>query len=276
MALGVRKVVLKLLALGLGGYLLVCGALFALQRAMVFPRPKPIAASASHASLVTIPGQFPTVALYAPAPEGRLTVVRFHGNGSQLASDQWLVSRCRARGLGYFAVEYPGYGLAPGEPTEESILSAVEAGVLWLEQSGVRKDQMILFGQSLGTGPALYLASRGWGRAVILGTPYTSISDVGARHFPWLPVRALLRDRFPAVEWGAEVKQPTLVFHGTADEVIPFDIGAAQARSIPSAKLIVLKGVGHNTIWDQPGMLERALTFGIEAKPRGAGLDRDG
>ena len=262
MALGARKVVQKLVGVLVGTYLLVCGALYALQRQMVFPRPSPTAPNVKNASVVQIGGEFPTIALYAPAPDGGATVVRFHGNGSQLASDQWLIPRCRARGLGYFAIEYPGYGQAPGEPSEESILSAAEAGVRWLEENGVPKNRMVLFGQSLGTGPAVYLASRGWGRAVILGTPYTSIADIGARRFPWLPVRMLLKDEFPAFKWGALVKQPTLAFHGTADGVIPFDIGESQSKNIPGAKLIVLKGVGHNTIWDQPGMLERALEFG--------------
>jgi uncharacterized protein len=258
MGISVRRVVKKLAAVLVGAYVLVCGALYTLQRQMVFPRPGPAGLTGRLGTLVEIGGEFPTVALHLP---GTPTVVRFHGNGSQLATEEWLALECKQRGLGYFAVEYPGYPRAPGEPSQQAILSSALAAVGWLEKRGVAKDQMILFGQSLGTGPAVFLAARGWGRKLVLATPYTSIGDIGARAFPWLPVRLLIRDPFPAGQWAEGVKQPTLVFHGTSDSVIPFDIGAGLAKKISGAELIVLEGVDHNDIWDQPGMLDRALDF---------------
>jgi uncharacterized protein len=254
----VRSTVLALA----GGYALICGGLFAMQRSLVFPRPAPAPLSERLAKVVRIEGAYPTVAWHRPAPTGARTVVRFHGNGSQLASEEWLALECKERGLGFFGVEFPGYGQAPGEPSQEAVLASAEAAVTWLEKSGVAKDQMVLFGQSLGTGPALYLASKGWGRALVLATPYTSIADVAARQFPWLPVRLLLRDPFPAAEWAAQAKQPALVFHGTGDRVIPFEVGKALTKRLPRAELVVLDGVDHNDIWDKPGMVERALAFG--------------
>lgn len=251
----------------LGLYLLVCGALYALQREMVFPRPAPGPLTERLAKVVRIEGAFPTVAWHLAAPKGAPTFVHFHGNGSQLSTEEWLAVECEQRGLGWFAVEFPGYGQAPGQPSEEAVLGAAESAVDWLAKQGVAREQMVLFGQSLGTGPAVYLASKGWGRALVLATPYTSLSDIGARAFWWLPVRLLMKDVFPAGEWAAKVEQPALVFHGTADQVIPFDIGEALAKKLPRAELVVLEGAGHNDIWDKKETLERALRFGGPAGP---------
>lgn len=244
-----------------GGYLALCAALFALQRQLVFPRPAPAPLTERLAKVVHIAGSQPTVAWHLAAPPGAPTVLHFHGNGSQLAHEEWLALRCKERGLGWLGVEYPGYGAAPGEPSEQSVLAAAEGAARWLEQRGVARADMALLGQSLGTGPAVYLASRGYGRALVLLTPYTALSDVGARAFPWLPVRLLMRDKMPAGEWAPKVSAPTLVFHGTADQVIPLEIGRGLAGAIGGAELVVLEGVGHDGIWDQPGVTERILEF---------------
>ena len=249
------------LATVVGGYLLICGGLYALQRRLVFPRPSPHELSERLAKVVQIPGPHPTVAWYREAPAGAPTVIHFHGNGTQLSGLDWFGQRCKQRGLGWFAVEYPGYGIAPGEISETSELAAAESAAQWLEKSGVGKRDMVLLGQSLGTGPAVYLASKGYGRAMVLITPYTAISDIGARNFPWLPVRLLMRDPIKALEWAPRVKIPTLAFHSTDDRVIPFQIGKGLVDAIPGAKLVVMNGVGHNGIWDPPGTTERILDF---------------
>jgi pimeloyl-ACP methyl ester carboxylesterase len=245
-----------------GFYVLICVALYALQRQMLFPRPAPAALPERLAKVVKIDGPFPTVAWHLPAPAGAPTVVHFHGNGSQLANEEWMALECKQRGLGWFAVEFPGYGQAPGEPSQEAVIGASSAAIEWLEKSGVSKKDMVLLGQSLGTGAALYLASKGYGRALVLATPYTSIADIGARTFWWLPVRLLIRDPFPAAEWAAQATQPALVIHGTADQVIPFEIGEALSKKLPHAELLVLPGAGHNDIWDKQTTLDRALAFG--------------
>lgn len=246
------------------GYAAVCAGLFFAQRSLVFPRPAPAPLPERVAKVVRIQGAHPTVALHLAAVEGAATVVHFHGNGSQLAYEEWLALACKEKGLGYFGVEFPGYGQAPGEPSEASVLGAAEGAVAWLETAGVPRERMVLFGQSLGTGPAVYLASKGVGRALVLATPYTSLADIAARAFPFVPVRLLMRDTFPAGAWARSVRQPALVFHGTKDRVIPYDLGAALAKALPKAELVTLEGVDHNDIWDQPGTLERALTFAAQ------------
>jgi uncharacterized protein len=262
MALGVRMIARSVVTAIVGAYLLLCVALFFLQRSMVFPRPALKLLTERVAKVVHIEGVLPTIAWHVPAGPGNVTIVRFHGNGSQLADEEWLALECKSRELGYFAIEYPGYGVAPGEPSQDSVLAAAEAGVQWLEKSGVARTDMVLFGQSLGTAPAIYLAGKGYGRRLILATPYTSIGDIGARAFPFLPVRLLLRDNFPAGEWAASVSQLTKVIHGTEDEVIPYDIGKALADKLPNARLQTVVGAGHNTLWDKPERLVEALRFG--------------
>lgn len=94
----------------------------------------------------------------------------------------------------------------------------------------------MLFGQSLGTGGAVALAAGGYGTRLVLLPPSTSLPDVAAPLLRWLPMRSLMRDRFDSLSKAGAVRQPTLVLHGTADEVIPFPLGQRLARSIPNGQ----------------------------------------
>jgi pimeloyl-ACP methyl ester carboxylesterase len=105
------------------------------------------------------------------------------------------------------------------------------------------------------------MAAKGWGTRLLLLTPYTSLPDVGAMAFPAFPVRLLMRDRFDSLGRAASIRVPTLVVHGTRDEVVPFVLGQQLAAAIAGAELFAVEGAGHNTVWDSPGVLERVGRF---------------
>jgi pimeloyl-ACP methyl ester carboxylesterase len=224
------------LATLVAGYLAVCLLLFTQQRRILFPAPHRAGPPAT-------------------AP-GSPTVVYFHGN-AECASDMgWLAQWFHERGFGFIAVEYPGYGEMPGEPSEDGVFAAAEAALKPLPH-----DSVILVGQSLGSGPAVEMAARGYGTRLVLLTPFTSIGDAAQLHFPWLPAKWLVRDQFDSASKASRVKIPVLVVHGDQDEVVPYVLGQRLAPMFPSSELMTVPGGHHNDLWDRNEVRARIEAF---------------
>lgn len=252
-------IVLGVLALG---YLAVVALAFLAQRSLLYPVPKEVSRPSAASQLIELPE---TVLLVRPPPSpGAPVLVHFHGNGEQLAWTEWMADRLASNGIGAVMVEYPGYGLAreKGRPTEESIVRAAEAAIAWTRTNlNVSDDRLVLSGQSLGSGVAVHLAARGVGSRLVLWTPYTSLPDVAAGWLPFLPVRLLMLDRFDSLSKAGQIRQPTLILHGTRDEVVPFSLGERLSRALPQAKLLVLEGGRHNDLGDRPEAWAAVIPF---------------
>lgn len=248
-------------------YLALCGLVFFNQRRLVFPVPpgarEPVLPGST---LLRVPGPEGTevFALHVPAPRGAPTVVHFHGNGEQLGDEAWLAQRYQEAGLGFLAVEYPGYGLArAGEgPSEEAIYAASEAALEYLHRElGVSRERTVLQGQSIGSGVAAEMAKRGQGERLVLITPYTSLVALGERLFPWLPARWLVRDRFDTAAKAPGLRLPVFILHGTRDEVIPVDMGRRLGTLFPHVTVRILEGKHHNNVLDTRDVLEELFQF---------------
>jgi uncharacterized protein len=248
-------------------YVGLCVLLFVSQRSLVFPAPPEVGEPRLEgARLLRIPGPggAPVYVLHVGAREGEPTVVHFHGNGEQLGDQAWLAERHQEAGLGFYAVEYPGYGLMreQGPPSEEGIYAAAEAALEHLHgELGVPRERTVLQGQSLGSGVAAEMAKRGHGERLVLITPYTSIPDVGARLFWWLPVRLLARDRFDTAMKAPGLELPVLIVHGTRDAVVPVDMGVTLGKLFPNATLSILAGRTHNDVLDWPQVRQEVMDF---------------
>jgi hypothetical protein len=105
------------------------------------------------------------------------------------------------------------------------------------------------------------LASRGIGSRLLLLTPYTSLPDVAARWLPFLPVRLLMKDRFDSQAIASRVTQPVLIVHGTADEVVPFELGEALSKALPTARLLRVEGGHHNDLGGRPDVWSAVSAF---------------
>ncbi|MBF5041820.1 alpha/beta hydrolase [Aggregicoccus sp. 17bor-14] len=263
MSSGTRLLVIALSTLALG-YLLLCVLVWAGQRALMFPAPR---------AAVPLPGgrgyarvEAGVLLVRAPPQEPAPWVVYFHGNGEQLSDLEGTAEALQARGLGFLGVEYPGYGWAGGAPTEAGLYAAGRSALAWLQRErGVGPERVVLLGRSLGSGVAVQLAQEGRCARLVLVSPYTSMGDMAAAVFPWLPGRLLVRDRFDSLSKAAGLHVPTLVVHGTRDEVVPVAQGRRLAAAIPGASALWVEGAGHNDVlergWGGAQPFERVVQF---------------
>jgi pimeloyl-ACP methyl ester carboxylesterase len=255
-----------------GAYGAVAALAFIGQRSIMYPRPSgQLEPRARGATLLRVAGPDGTraCALYVPAAAGRPTLVHFHGNGEDLSDQTTLVEAFAERGLGVYAVEYPGYGLLRDEAlSERAVYASAEAALRHLrDELGVAPDRTVLQGQSLGTGVAAEMALRGHAARLVLISPFTSMTDMAKQVFPWLPVRQLVRDRYDTAAKAPLLTLPTLVIHGSDDEVIPAFMGRRIAKRLPHARLVSISGGRHNDLFVLYGerLFSEITAFALDA-----------
>lgn len=244
------------LGLAVGAYAALVGTVYLAQRRIIYPIPSTVIrpeAEGTSVEQVPVPSAANTVGLHLVGAPDAPTLLHFHGNGEQLGDLIALGRAIQARGLGFFAVEYPGYGVAEGAPSEQANYAVAEASIEYLKaRHGVAGHRLVLQGQSLGTGVALEMARRGHGERLILLSPYTSMVDMGKLTLPIFP-GDLIHDRYLNLEKAPYVSQPTLVIHGTHDEVIPVNMGVRVAEALPRAELRLVDGGRHNDLFVSSG-----------------------
>jgi len=179
------------------------------------------------------------------------TIVFFHGNGGNISNVDWLGQRFHERGFNVLLFDYRGYGASQGDADGEAGLNADgDAAVAFLiNEKRVRPDQIVLYGQSLGTTVVADVASRREVGAVILESGLSSASSIAGHALPWLPqsLHFLAKNRFESAQKLAKVKAPVLIVHGDPDPVIP----VSEARVLFAAanepkRLLIVPGGGHN------------------------------
>lgn len=173
---------------------------------------------------------------FCPAENARASILHCHGNGEHVAylaeEIAFLQKRLRANVLVF---DYPGYGRSTGRPSEDSILASAEAARDWLaERTGLSPGRLVLWGRSLGGAVAVHLASQQGARALILDRTFSSMVEVAASHFPFLPVRWLLRNRFPSDERIVKYAGPLVQVHGREDRVVKWRLGKRLFEAAPS------------------------------------------
>jgi len=149
------------------------------------------------------------------------TIIYFHGNAGHLGDRAGLFSALAGKGLGIAAVSYRGYGKSKGSPHEHGIYSDARAAVKWVRSRGIPLTNIAFYGESLGTGVAVKMATEFQPKALFLQAPYTSVVNRAAEIYWYVPVKYLMRDRFDSLTRIKQVTSPLMIFHGRLDDVIP-------------------------------------------------------
>lgn len=241
-------------------YLLVNAYAYVVADSIIFPAPPasyPI--NDSIRLLSDARGEeIATIFLQAEAPDAPLLLYS-HGNAEDLGSIRYLLEHFRKKGFSVLAYDYPGYGQSSGQPSEAGSYAAAEAVFHYaVESLGYPSASIRLYGRSLGSGPATYLAERYPAAGLVLESAFTSTFRVltGVRLLPF--------DRFDNLARLPRVDCPLLIIHGREDEVIPFAHAERNARAVgPGAHTLWIDQAGHNDLIDVagPAFWEPTLRF---------------
>jgi fermentation-respiration switch protein FrsA (DUF1100 family) len=245
-----------LLVIVAGVYVLITGYMYASQRShQYFPGRQGLSGSAAglkgveDVRLASTDGVI-LQAWYSPARPGKATILYFHGNGGEIADRPERFAAYQAQGFGVFFLSYRGYGASTGSPTERGLVDDARAAYDWLRAKGIASDEIMLVGESLGSGVAVQLAAERQVKAMALEAPFASAANVAAKVYWWLPVRLLMKDKFDSFAFIDRVKAPLLVIHGDLDGIVPLSEGKALfARANEPKEMVVVRGGSHVSIF---------------------------
>jgi fermentation-respiration switch protein FrsA (DUF1100 family) len=260
-------------------YALVAAGFYLNQRRMLFPadpRPVPLADAGlkgfTRVSIATPDGER-LVGWWRPPPPGQGAVLYFHGNAGGLQGRASRLQPIADAGMGALLVAYRGYSGSTGRPSERALLADAETVLDWLGER-TRAERTAVLGESLGTGVAVALAAEREVGGVVLDSPYASITRLGQRLLPWLPVSLLASDRFDSESRIGRVREPILIVHCDGDRVIPISEGRRLfARANPPRAFLTVQGCGHTRAWyDAPAARARMLAA-LKASTRGEAIE---
>ncbi len=164
---------------------------------------------------------------FCPVADPRAVVLVSHGNAGNVTHRADEIRLWQQHlGVSVFIYDYRGYGRSEGRPNESGLYADAHAAYRWLtEVKRIAADQIVLRGESIGSAVSLQLGLEVPHRALIMESPFTSAVDMGARSFPWLPVRWIMRNRFDSLAVIGRYRGPLLITHGTEDSIVPFEMG---------------------------------------------------
>ncbi|GGO72325.1 alpha/beta hydrolase [Nonomuraea cavernae] len=226
---------------------LLAGLLWAVQRRLIYlrdrgpvPRAADVIQGARDVSFTTDDG-VRLGAWFVPGDHD-VTVLIAGGNAGNRLDRAALARALAARGLPVLLMDYRGYGGNPGSPTEEGLHLDVLAARRFLGDT-----RIVYFGESLGAAVVTRLATEHPPDGLVLRSPFTDLAAAGQVNYPYLPVRPLLRDRFPVAERLATVRAPTMILYGTGDTIVPPRLSRAVAEAAGGeVTLVEVPGAGHN------------------------------
>jgi uncharacterized protein len=193
---------------------------------------------------------------FAPPENGMPVIIYFHGNASHYAARLPKVVDYINADYGVLLAGYRGYGGNPGFPSEQGFYKDARAYMEFLSAINLPHNKTIIYGESIGTGVAVQMATESKAAALILEAPFSSTADVAQSIYWFVPVRYLMRDQFRSIEKIKNVKSPILIIHGEGDNTIPIGFGRKlYEAAIDPRQFIVIEKAGHNDLYDHGAAL---------------------
>lgn len=246
-----REALRMLLLIALAGYLAACLALFAFQRTFIYFPPQVPSLAAPRTSTLAQPGA--ELRVSERPRQGLQAVLYFGGNAEDVSASLPLLDEAFPERALYL-MHYRGYLGSSGKPTEQALVADALA---LFDRAALEHRDIVVVGRSLGSGVAIQVAARRPVSRLVLVTPFDSLAALGARQFPYFPVRWLLRDKYESGKYAPAVTAPTLLIAAGQDDIIPAQsTGLLLARFREGvASLRVIQGAGHDSISDSPDYL---------------------
>jgi fermentation-respiration switch protein FrsA (DUF1100 family) len=201
------------------------------------------------------------VAWHAPPAEGRPLILYFHGNAGALVDRAPRFRSMLASGYGLLAVAFRGYGGSTGSPTQAGLLEDGRAAYKAARERGYKDQNIVVMGESLGTGVAVPIAAEHNVAALALDSPYSSAADIAATRYPILPVRLLMIDQFRSDEAIGMVRAPILIVHGDRDAIIPLIFAQRLFDKANEPKSFLVERGGGHLVLGNPDMFPRVRAW---------------
>ncbi len=230
-------------------YAFLCFYAFFFSERLIFQPPSSSQNDTREVIKVSSANGLKISAVHFPNPQAKYTILYSHGNAEDLSGILWVMGEILESGFAVFAYDYQGYGTSQGKPSEYNSYRDIEAAYNYLTlQLGVPAKQIIVYGRSVGGGPAIDLASRQTVGGLVVESSFVSAFRVLTR-IPILPF-----DKFVNIDKIGKVRSPVLVIHGKADEVVRFWHGEQLFGASNEPKLnFWVEGAGHNDLMDVAG-----------------------
>lgn len=238
-------------------YLFILTLLYAFQRHLIFlpsnEDPFTHLEEPFQPFSYTTPDGLTLRGMWHPPRDDKPLIVYFHGNAGHIGNRLFKAKLFVARGYGIALVGYHGYDGNPGFPSENNLYDDARAAIAALKKQNFKNEQIVLYGESLGTGVATQMATEMPDiRALVLEAPYTSIVDVAQKRYWFFPVKWLIKDRFESKLKIGNLHMPILVIHGTSDFTVPYKFGQKLFGYITTDRkeFVSLDGAGHTNLFD--------------------------
>ena len=176
------------------------------------------------------------------------TILFFHGNVGSLANRTYKLNHFKNLNVNFLIIAWRGFSGNKGKPNEIGLYRDAKGAIAWLKLKGVAEENIILYGESLGTGVAIEVAQNKNYSGVILESPYTSMVNMGQKYYPLLPVRFLLKDKFESYKKIKKVSSPILVIHGKMDKIVPFAMGKKMYELANEPKFFYFQEYGDHMV----------------------------
>jgi fermentation-respiration switch protein FrsA (DUF1100 family) len=204
---------------------------------------------------------------YIPVEDARGTMLFCHGNAGNISHRMASIKIFLGLQLNVFIFDYRGYGASSGSVSEKGTYRDVEAAWDYLvSEKGIPPSEIIIFGRSLGGAIAAWVAQNRDAKALIIESTFTSIPDIGAVLYPFLPVRLLARYRYSTISYLADVRCPVLIVHSMDDEMIPVEHAQRLFDAAGEPKeMLELRGTHNETIFASGRRYENGLNAFISS-----------
>jgi len=153
------------------------------------------------------------------------TILFLHGNAGSLENRTYKLNHFKDLNVNFLIIAWRGFSGNEGKPNEMGLYEDAESAIKWLKKKGVKEKNIILYGESLGTGVAVEVAQNKNYAGVILESPFTSMVNMGKKYYPFFPVSLLLKDKFESHKKINNIFVPVLIMHGKVDKIVPYDMG---------------------------------------------------